>query len=126
MNNLINLGVLAQLGDAVHYLKTIEANLYKVSDSSELHKKVSEIVSAQSQANLLDFIKPQLSEIETDIVRRARNIKLTRRTKIKQSIYRLATSFEVLIGYLHLNDLPRLDYIIKLCQEYDDNLPKIK
>ncbi len=113
------LTVLAQLGDAVHYLYTIEAKMASINKSSQLHDVVAYTVSAINQANLLAMLKPVLSELELDLIRRARNFRSIKKTKIKQSVYRMATAFEVLYGYLYLNDKHRLNYLNDLCQNFE-------
>lgn len=114
----ISLPILAQLGDAVHYLISVEGSMTVCKRSNELHQRVVSLVSAVSQANLLDFLKPYLFEHELDLVRRARNCKSIKKVKIKQSVYRKATALEVLFGYLYLEDKKRLMYLISLNELY--------
>ncbi|GIP41517.1 hypothetical protein J31TS4_47970 [Paenibacillus sp. J31TS4] len=95
--------VLAYIGDAVYELMIRQ---YLIAQPNQrvhhLHQEATSYVSAKSQAKALDIWTPLLDEEELDIVRRGRNAKsgsAPRNTDIV--IYRLATGFECLIGYLY-------------------------
>ncbi len=122
-----SLSILAQLGDAVHHLLTIEDKMKFIKQSHELHKSVVNQVNATNQAKLLELLKPQLSPEELDLVRRARNCKSIKKVKIKQSIYRRATALEVLFGFLYLTDRNRLNYLHEFgqAQTHPDNCPAL-
>ncbi|MBX9880083.1 MAG: ribonuclease III [Candidatus Obscuribacterales bacterium] len=111
---LIPLKVLAHLGDAVFHLFERERQTLTIKSAAQLHKQAASRVSALKQAELLAELMPQLSEEEADIVRRARNLKVSNYRKSGQDIYRQATAFEALLGYLHLTDESRLLSILHL------------
>lgn len=111
---LIPLKVLAHLGDAVFHLFERERQTLTIKSAAQLHMQAASRVSALKQAELLAELMPQLSEEEADIVRRARNLKVSNYRKSGQDIYRQATAFEALLGYLHLTDESRLLSILRL------------
>jgi len=116
--HLLNPLVLAYIGDAVYELnirtKVIDKGNIKTSN---MHKKSIEYVRAKSQAEALDEIIEKLTELECDIVRRARNTHtLTVPKNADLEEYKKATALEALIGYLYLKeDYDRLREIIAWC-----------
>ena len=118
----MNLYQLSFLGDAVFELMVreyvVSKNVIKLNDLQELTLK---FVTAKRQSYFLDNLTKNnfLSEEEIDIVRRGRNIKTHKSPKNCDMItYKYATAFEILIGYLYVNDKKRLNelfnYIINL------------
>lgn len=99
--------LLAHLGDAVFHLYEREREILAASTPSQMHRNATVRASATGQADLLERISARLSEAETDIVRRARNLKPSQR-RADQASYRLATAFEALLGYLYLTNSARL------------------
>lgn len=113
---------LSFLGDAVFELLVreyiISKNVVKLND---LQSCTLKFVTAKSQAY---FVKNMigsdfLSMDEIDIVRRGRNLKTHKSPKNCDAVtYKYSTGFEVLIGYLYVNDRNRLDevfnYIVKI------------
>lgn len=68
-----------------------------------LHKDKSDLVKAETQAQMAEALAEYLTEEEADIYRRGRNAKTVSHAKnagIGQ--YHKATGFEALIGYLYL------------------------
>jgi len=104
--------LLAHLGDAVFHLYEREREIFASASVKEAHRRAR--VDAQAQADLLDLISPHLTEPELEIVRRARNVKPTASRRTDQGVYRKATAFEALLGYLHLTDKERLEQILHL------------
>jgi ribonuclease-3 family protein len=103
---------LAYLGDAVYelYLRT-----YYLSPAKRLqdyHSQVVERVRAESQANFLKELEPDLTLKERDILRKGRNAVSQRPRRLAADIYQQATSLETLIGYLYLYDPQRLNEIL--------------
>ncbi|HHU12468.1 MAG TPA: ribonuclease III [Clostridiaceae bacterium] len=97
---------LAYIGDAVFELY-VRMFLITASNkpSGALHGQSVRLVSAAAQAAALESISASLSSTETDLVRRGRNAKPHSMPKhASQSVYRLATAFEALIGYLYLTE----------------------
>lgn len=95
---------LAYIGDAVYevYIRTYIMNNYRGS-VHELNKKSISFVKAASQAKIVQYLKPFLSEKEWAVVLRGRNAKsatVPKNANIKD--YKLATGFEALIGMLYL------------------------
>ena len=107
----LNLRNYAHLGDAVWELKIREKTVFLTQNTKELHKLTTNKVNATYQSEVLKMIEPLLNECETDLIRRARNLSVPVSRRSIQSEYRQATAFEVLIGYLYLNDKERLDEI---------------
>jgi ribonuclease III family protein len=105
---LIPLKVLAHLGDAVFHLFERERQALTIKSAAQLHKQAASRVSALKQAEILSQLSTQLTDEEADIVRRARNLKVSNYRKSGQDVYRQATAFEALLGYLYLTDEGRL------------------
>ena len=113
---------LSFLGDAVFELMVreyiISKNIVKLND---LQQFTLNFVTAKRQAYFVDILTKNsvLDEKELDIIRKGRNIKTHKSPKNCDVItYKYATAFEILIGYLYINDKKRLDevfqYIISL------------
>lgn len=97
---------LAYLGDSVFTLMVrnylIETYDFKPNG---LNKKANAVVCARTQAEIMKELKEKLTEDEIDIVMRARNAHTNNRAKNStQEEYNLATQFEALVGYWHLNN----------------------
>ncbi|MBZ0188956.1 MAG: ribonuclease III [Candidatus Obscuribacterales bacterium] len=108
----VSLRALAHLGDAVFELFEREREILRALSAKALHKNVVKRVNASQQAVLLAKIEALLTESESDLVRRARNLKPASYRKIDQSVYRRSTAFEALIGYLYLTDSIRLKELL--------------
>lgn len=100
----MNAVVLAFIGDAVHTLTVrTELALTHTSKTDKLHVMTSKRVKASAQAELLDLIKDDLSETETEIYMRGRNAHTATIAKnASLADYKKATGFEAVIGYLYL------------------------
>ncbi len=112
MNNL----VLAYLGDAVYELYVRDYLIDKgISKVKDLQKSAIDYVSATAQANILDELskKNLLTEEELDIIKRGRNAHSHQNKSANIIVYKKATGFETLIGYLYEHDKKRLDEIMK-------------
>ncbi|MFS0724496.1 Mini-ribonuclease 3 [Paenibacillus sp. 1P07SE] len=101
--NQMNPVVLAYIGDAVYELLVRQYLLSKPNHKlHHLHSQAVSFVSAKAQSALLRRLQPLLTEEEADIVRRGRNAKSGAPPKNADvQEYRLATSFECLLGYLY-------------------------
>lgn len=115
----ISLRNLAHLGDAVFELYEREKEVMKPATAKNMHRSVVSRVNARSQAKLLERLTDHLLEGEADLVRRARNLKVTNYKKVDQAVYRLSTAFEALIGFLYLTDPDRLKTILALTEVED-------
>ncbi len=100
----------AHIGDAVWEVFVRDYVIQKTSNSKLLHKMTTDRVNATFQMNMLEFITSDLTEAEQDLARRARNLPIPVGRKSIQHDYRLATAFEVLIGYWYKQDAERLQY----------------
>jgi len=106
---------LAYIGDAVYevYIRTYIMHNYR-SKVSDLNKKGVSFVKASAQAQIVDYLKPHLTDTEWAVVTRGRNSKVSTPAKnanIKD--YKMATGFEALIGLLHLKgEKDRLEELI--------------
>lgn len=95
---------LAYLGDAVFELivRTVLVER-KNTQPEKLHKAATKIVKAETQAQMIELLKKDLTEEELAIYKRGRNAKaVTRAKNATMSEYRRATGFEALMGYLYL------------------------
>lgn len=117
---LINIQVLALLGDAIYSLyireKLIEAGY---NDIEKIQKKQVEYVSAKGEVRTLNYLKDNnlLTDEELDIVKRGRNYKNNSHPKNTDIItYKLSTGFESLLGDLYLNNKERLYEILNLIE----------
>ena len=117
---LINIQVLALLGDAIYSLY-IREKLIKLgyNDIEKIQKKQVEYVSAQGEVKALNYLIDNnlLTDDELDIVKRGRNYKNNSHPKNTDIItYKLSTGFESLLGDLYLNNNERLYEILSLIE----------
>lgn len=103
---LLNPQVLAFVGDAVYGL-LVRQNLADCSrKSGELHSLSVKLVNAVAQAEAFKMIEPFLTDEETAIFKRGRNMHTTTTPKSSTvAQYHTATGLETLFGYLHLEKL---------------------
>lgn len=101
----MNTTVLAFLGDSVyetyvrrHVIETGQVN------ADLLHRAAVRFVRADAQAYALKSMMDELSEEEQGLVKRARNKKIsTKPRNADPVVYKWATAFEALIGFLYLS-----------------------
>lgn len=116
----MSLITLAFYGDAVHTLWIrsyfLESGL---ETSNNLHKICSGFCSAKKQAISLDKIANELTIEEQNLVRRTRNSKTHKPPKnCDLEVYKKATSFEALIGFLMLTEKQdRLQKLLEITME---------
>ena len=107
---------LAYLGDAVFSLMVreflVKSTEYKANG---LNKIANKIVCAKNQALIMQDIKLELTEEETEIVMRARNAHPNNKAKNSSyEEYSLATQFEALVGFWYLkNEQKKLKSMFK-------------
>ncbi len=96
---------LAYYGDCVIEL-LVRERLIKtgISNAGQLNKLSREFVTAQKQSECLENILPILTEDETDMFKRGRNMHGNHPKSASVSDYRRATGFEVLMGYLYFTN----------------------
>lgn len=121
--NKINTTALAYVGDAVYevYVRryVLEKDPVNVNKQNKLAVK---FVRAEGQALAVKKIMPELTESEQNLVKRARNKKITSKPQNADPVtYKLATAFEALLGFLYLSgDKERLEEVINRSMELID------
>lgn len=123
---LINVQVLALLGDAVYSLYIREELIKKgYNDIEKIQKKQVEYTSAKGEVKFLNRLIDNnlLTEVEIDIVKRGRNYKNSSHPKNTDiGTYKLSTGFELLLGDLYLNDKERLNKILSYVEVENENI----
>lgn len=99
---------LAYIGDAVFELYMRLQFLWPPQRIQAFHQQVVSQVKAEQQADFLAQLMPYLDETEADIVRRGRNATSKAPRRLSAKIYRQATAFEALVGYLYITNQDRL------------------
>ena len=90
-------------GDNNYWLFSFDFGLYRWWNIWNHHKAASNLVKAQTQAEMIHLIMDDLTEEEVKIYKRGRNAKaITRAKNASMSDYRVATGFEALMGWLYL------------------------
>jgi len=112
-----NLKHFAYIGDCVWELFIREIIIQKTQIQSTMHKMTTNFVNAQAQADILEKIYDKLTTEELEIQKRGRNLKITINKKSNPKIHSLATSFEVLIGYLYFENKERLEEIFSIIKK---------
>ncbi len=115
--NLPHPRALAFLGDAVFEIFLRELAVAQgLSQSKDLHDFTTQWAKAAGQVLLLDFLKPELTEAELEVIRQGRNVGVGAGRRSDQGAHRLATGLEALLGALHLSDRDRLRGLLALCE----------
>ncbi len=109
----------AHIGDAVWEVFVRDYVILKTSNSKLLHKMTTDRVNATFQKEMLEYINADLNEYEHELARRARNLPIPIGRRGIQHDYRLATAFEVLIGYWYLHEKERLNYFYEKISTLD-------
>jgi ribonuclease-3 family protein len=114
---LMNALTLAYIGDAVFEVY-VRQNLLAATNHKPhyLHKQSIKYVSANAQSAFLEILFPILTNEETDVVKRGRNAHSgTVPKNVDLLVYRRATGFESLIGFLYLEQrFTRLNELMQL------------
>lgn len=117
----------AYIGDALYELHVRQIYLYPPLRQDTYHRRVVERVKGTAQAALLDQLSPHLCPEEAAIVRWGRNGCGKAPRHLPAEIYRQASGFETLLGYLHFTDPERLHALLNLCDqlvlENSDSIP---
>lgn len=96
---------LAYVGDACYELMVRTFLLDKNLSVNQLHRKATNYVKAEAQADIVHDLEELLTEEEKDIIRKGRNTKTNSNPKNANLIdYKYATGFEALFGYLYLTN----------------------
>ncbi|MEO0406755.1 MAG: ribonuclease III domain-containing protein [Cyanobacteria bacterium P01_A01_bin.135] len=112
--NRLSPSALAYIGDAVYELHVRMHYLYPPQRTQTYHRLVVEQVRAEAQAQQLQVLLPVLTEAEQAIVRRGRNAASSPPKRLSANIYRQASGFETLVGYLYLAQPARLQELLQL------------
>jgi ribonuclease-3 family protein len=104
---------LAYLGDAVYELYIRTRYLFPPRRISDYHDRVVARVRAEQQAADLERLDPYLTDREREILRRGRNAATGKPRRLDPRTYQQATSLETLLGYLYLQDPPRLHHLLE-------------
>jgi ribonuclease-3 family protein len=108
---------LAYLGDAAYEI-AIRTIFVKRADCQpqKLHHQVTALVSAKTQAQMIDHLLPHLTETEASVYRRGRNSKpYTKAKSASMQEYLKATGFEAVMGYLYLSEeFVRMNELIRM------------
>ena len=105
---------LAYIGDAIYELHVRLQYLHPPRRIQTYHQQVVAQVRAETQAAQLAVLMPQLTDTEQDVVRRGRNAATGRPKRLSIEVYRQATGFEALLGYLYLTRGDRLNALLAL------------
>ena len=114
---------LAYLGDCVIELKVRELLVCRgISGSGNLNRESLSFVKATAQAKAMQNILPLLTEDETAVYKRGRNMSGGNVPKsATMSEYRSATGMEALFGYLHLlGKAERIDLLFSAAYPCDE------
>ena len=103
---------LAYIGDAVFELYVRMQLLWPPQRIQQFHQQVVSQVKAEQQANYLEQLMPHLNEAEADMVRRGRNATSKVPRRLSAKVYRQATAFETLVGYLYITNQERLGELL--------------
>lgn len=100
----MNTTVLAFLGDSVYEIYVRKHVIAKGQVNADLlHRAAVGFVKADAQAYALKAMMDELTEEEQNLVKRARNKKISTKPKNADPVvYKWATAFEALIGFLYL------------------------
>lgn len=112
---------LAYFGDAVYELFIRWLFLTPPQRINAYHRQVVAHVRAESQARYMDFLWEYCTETERSIFRQGRNAAADGPKRVAAKIYRQATGFEALLGYLYLTNPQRLQEIFQLLEQYIRN-----
>ena len=106
---------IAYLGDSVFELAVRERFLWPPSKINDVNGRVMTVVRAEGQYAILCKLVDEfgLSETELEWVRRGRNASARGPRRLDPKVYRGSTSFEALVGYLHLTDKERLQSVLE-------------
>ena len=100
-----------------------------IGNKSDLENKISvtdndvkNIINSNLKCNGIisakEYLKKFLTEEETELIRRARNVPVAVGRRNNQQIHHQATAFEVLIGYLYLENKERLHEIFSEIEKF--------
>lgn len=110
---MLSPAALAYIGDAVYELFVRHCCLFPPSRLRTYHQRVVSYVRAETQAEIVHIWQPYLTLDEQALLKQGRNAASGGPKRIDPEIYRSATGFETLIGYLYLTDPSRLEELLQ-------------
>ena len=116
-NNEYSPLALAYLGDAIYdiVIRTVVVSRVRTNVNS-YHKATSGVVKAQAQMDMYNAIMPLLTQEEISVFKKGRNANIHSKAKnAKITVYRKATGFEALMGFLYLTG--QTDRMLMLIKE---------
>ena len=113
----LNIKNYAHIGDAVYEVFIREHTIFMTSNLKRLHNLTISYVNAKFQTELLEKLMPSLTEEETELARRARNIPTSSARRIDKALHSSATSLEVVLGFNYVHDKIRYN---ELCNIMSD------
>ena len=123
--NTYSSAALAYLGDCALELCVREYLVKEkgISSSAKLNKQALDFVKASRQAEAMKNILPILTEKESEVFHRGRNMGHSSTPKSSTvAEYRSATGMEALFGWLHLSgDKERINELFRIAYELDKN-----
>ena len=102
--SLLNVLQLAYIGDAVWEIVIRNHLIRQGYNLRHIHSECIMMVNAHAQAQFAELLQPVLTPEESDLMRRGRNAHSHHPVPRNQNPedYSMATSFEVLLGFLYL------------------------
>ena len=116
----LNIKNYAHIGDAVYEVFIREKTIMMTSSLNKLHKYTVHYVNAGFQSELLEKLMPYLTESETQIARRARNIPTNSARKTDKKLHSSATSLEAVLGYNYIHNKERYKELCCLMEKLID------
>ncbi|GAB4217140.1 MAG: ribonuclease III domain-containing protein [Synechococcales cyanobacterium] len=110
---------LAYVGDAIDELHVRQRVLWPPQRIQASHRQVVRRVQAKAQAHILTTLWPTLTETEQQIALWGRNGCGRGSRSIPPEIYRQASAWETLLGYLSITDPQRLQQVLALSDSVD-------
>jgi len=120
MVNELNIKNYAHIGDAVYEVFIRERTIMLTSNLKRLHDLTVHYVNAAFQTELLERLMPSLTEKETDLARRARNIPTSSARRIDRALHSSATSLEVVLGYNYVHNKERYSELCTIMETLID------
>ncbi len=103
---------LAYIGDAIYELFIRCYYLMPPKKIADYHNQVVKQVRAETQAQHLQILQPELTDVELNWVRRGRNSVKKSPRRLPLQTYKQATGLETLLGYLYITDPSRLQLLL--------------
>ena len=112
--------VLAYVGDAVFELIVRSRLASGGAKVNTLHRGAVAMVSAKAMAEYYKALEPHLTDVETEVLHRGRNVKSRQIKSAGVGQYHMSTGFEALVGYLFLSrQEERLEQLLLLVLKED-------